>query len=89
MFVDLWSQETETFRGAARGFEATVEEDRVRMISRDDAGPTGPRRTPAAPKLPRLKVSDLLAGEREAILEHDGQEYRLRITNNGKLILTK
>ena len=41
------------------------------------------------PKLRRLKVSDLLAGEREAILEHDGQDYRLRITANGKLILTK
>ena len=29
------------------------------------------------------------AGGREAILEHDGQDYRLRITANGKLILTK
>ena len=38
---------------------------------------------------PRIKVSELLAGAREAILEHDGQEYRLRITANGKLILTK
>lgn len=37
----------------------------------------------------RVKVSDLLAGEREAILEHGGQEYRLRITASGKLILTK
>ena len=37
----------------------------------------------------RLKVSELLAGEREAILEHGGQEYRLRITASGKLILTK
>ena len=37
----------------------------------------------------RLKVSELLAGEREAILEHGGQDYRLRITANGKLILTK
>jgi hemin uptake protein HemP len=89
MFVDLWSQETENIRGAARGFEATVEEDRVRMISRDDAEQASPRRMPAAPKLRRVKVSELLAGEREAILEHDGQEYRLRITNNGKLILTK
>jgi hemin uptake protein HemP len=30
-----------------------------------------------------------LGGDREAILEHDGQDYRLRITANGKLILTK
>ena len=37
----------------------------------------------------RLKVSDLLDGEREAILEHSGQDYRLRITASGKLILTK
>jgi hemin uptake protein HemP len=37
----------------------------------------------------RIKVSELLAGEREAILEHDGQDYRLRITANRKLILTK
>ena len=37
----------------------------------------------------RLKVSDMLGGEREAILEHGGQDYRLRITANGKLILTK
>jgi hemin uptake protein HemP len=34
-------------------------------------------------------VSELLRGGREAILEHHGQDYRLRITQNGKLILTK
>jgi len=37
----------------------------------------------------RVLVSELLAGGREAILEHDGMDYRLRITANGKLILTK
>ncbi len=37
----------------------------------------------------RLKVSELLAGDREVILEHDRQDYRLRITANDKLILTK
>jgi len=46
-----------------------------------------PPRSAAKPR--RLKVSELLAGEREAILEHSGQDYRLRITANGKLILTK
>ena len=39
--------------------------------------------------LRRLIVAELLAGDREVILEHDGQDYRLRITANGKLILTK
>lgn len=39
--------------------------------------------------LVRYSVADLLQGGREAILEHDGAEYRLRITANGRLILTK
>ncbi len=38
---------------------------------------------------PRVKVSELLAGHREAILEHNGEDYLLRITANGRLILTK
>ncbi len=60
------------------------------MISRDEAGDPRPRPAPRSDAGPRrLKVSDLLEGEREAILEHDGQDYRLRITANGKLILTK
>jgi hemin uptake protein HemP len=37
----------------------------------------------------RHKVSDLMRGGREAILEHDGADYHLRITANGRLILTK
>jgi hemin uptake protein HemP len=37
----------------------------------------------------RYAVSDLLQGGREAVLEHNGFEYRLRITANGRLILTK
>ena len=37
----------------------------------------------------RVLVSELLRGGREAILEHHGRDYRLRITQNGKFILTK
>ncbi len=37
----------------------------------------------------RVQVATLLKGGREAILEHGGHDYRLRITANGKLILTK
>ncbi len=37
----------------------------------------------------RYAVAELLRGGREAILEHDGAEYHLRITAAGKLILTK
>jgi hemin uptake protein HemP len=38
---------------------------------------------------PRLQAAALLAGSREVIIEHAGEEYRLRLTKNGKLILTK
>ena len=58
------------------------------MISQEDRQSSPPvDRPPARPR--RLKVSELLQGEREVILEHDGQDYRLRITANGKLILSK
>jgi len=43
----------------------------------------------AGPAMRRLRVADLLGTDREVILEHSGQDYRLRITANGKLILTK
>ena len=36
-----------------------------------------------------FKSSDILAGAREVIIEHDGECYRLRLTSKGKLILTK
>lgn len=36
-----------------------------------------------------VDVRVLLGDQRELRLEHDGQIYRLRITANGKLILTK
>jgi hemin uptake protein HemP len=54
----------------------------------------GARRSPGShgeekASLPRYKVSELLGSASEAILEHGGGEYRLRITANRKLILTK
>jgi hemin uptake protein HemP len=36
-----------------------------------------------------VDVKDLLGGQHEVRLLHGRQEYRLRITRNGKLILTK
>jgi hemin uptake protein HemP len=38
---------------------------------------------------PRLDVQTVLRGNREAILLNGKDEYRLRLTSNGKLILTK
>jgi hemin uptake protein HemP len=40
----------------------------------------------AAPK--RISSKVLLSSRRELLIEHDGREYRLRVTQNGKLILT-
>jgi len=37
----------------------------------------------------KLNTSDLFVGETEIAIEHKGEEYRLRITSNDKLILTK
>jgi hemin uptake protein HemP len=37
----------------------------------------------------RIELVHLLEGGREAIIVHNGEDYRLRVTANGKLILTK
>lgn len=37
----------------------------------------------------RINSERLLGGSRELIIEHAGDEYRLRLTSQGKLILTK
>lgn len=48
------------------------------------------RRPDAAPTpVQRIDSQRLLAGSRELIIEHAGSEYRLRRTQNDKLILTK
>jgi hemin uptake protein HemP len=44
-------------------------------------------RAPAKPR--RVRIEDLLGGGRELIIEHRNEEYRLRMTSNSKLILTK
>lgn len=36
-----------------------------------------------------FELERLLQGAREAIIIHNGENYRLRITSKGKLILTK
>ena len=36
----------------------------------------------------RIPSNVLLGSRREVVIVHNGREYRLRITQNGKLILT-
>jgi hemin uptake protein HemP len=47
-----------------------------------------PEPAPAAPER-QVPSAALFQGRREIIIVHHGQEYRLRITRAGKLILTK
>lgn len=41
------------------------------------------------PPKPRLKSEDLFRNGCELIIEHRGEEYRLKLTRNDKLILNK
>ncbi len=55
--------------------------------------PPGSPGSPASPsKQPVGEVIDsvsLFQGRKEVVIVHDGHEYRLRITRQNKLILTK
>lgn len=37
----------------------------------------------------RVPLDAILKGAKEIIIEHNGDDYRLRVTARGKLILTK
>ncbi|BBL21075.1 hemin uptake protein HemP [Acinetobacter radioresistens] len=47
------------------------------------------RQTQASTSLPMLQSSNLFALGREIRIMHAGEEYRLRLTRNNRLILTK
>jgi len=44
---------------------------------------------PRADSLRRVPLSRILGSDREIVIEFNGADYRLRITRNQKLILTK
>lgn len=55
-----------------------------------NAGPKPDRVIAAASPSPvRLDSRELFRGGNEVLIVHKGEEYRLRITRNEKLILTK
>ncbi len=41
-----------------------------------------------SPSPKRLTSEELMGKAREIVIVHNGREYRLRLTQNGKLILT-
>jgi hemin uptake protein HemP len=49
--------------------------------------PPDQHRTSDSPAV--LRSEDVLKGAREVVIQHAGEAYRLRLTSNGKLILTK
>ncbi len=53
------------------------------------SGKSAKRPPASSPPVRRIAIRELLGGGREAVLLHDGTEYHLRLTSNGKLILTK
>ena len=49
-----------------------------------------PAAAPPAAKVPRtISSRDLMGGARLVIIRHEQEDYRLRVTAAGKLILTK
>lgn len=62
-----------------------IHDFRVSSMSATAASPsaTGPE------GFPSIASSELFRQSREIRIRHEGEEYRLRITSNNKLILTK
>ena len=46
------------------------------------------RTAPTLPPPAKVKSETLLGRARELVITHNGRDYRLRVTQNGKLILT-
>jgi hemin uptake protein HemP len=64
--------------------------DDRRAGSRASPGPTAARLDRCLGGGPPAVTSEaLLRGGRELVIRHGGEEYRLRLTGNNKLILTK
>jgi hemin uptake protein HemP len=59
------------------------------MNPQNPAEPSNHRYYTRRPPRQRVSTTDLMRGSRELILLHEGEEYLLRITKTGKLILTK
>lgn len=51
--------------------------------------PAAPVKPSAAPPAPHWSSEAIFRGLREVLIRHGSENYRLRITSSGKLILTK
>ena len=70
--------------------EAVISADSVNMKIEPTSTPRPARRTEQRNAQPPAVSAELLfCGAKEIVIRHQGDEYRLRITRNDKLILTK
>ena len=69
-------------------FDSTSSAHNESVSSTAVSTPRSTLRLPSA-RAPRIDSERLLSGGRELVIDHAGQEYRLRLTRNDKLILTK
>jgi hemin uptake protein HemP len=68
--------------GGLDGVDENIYRSRMIVKKKDD-------REAAPPNSPgRIASSALLGPRRELVIVHNGREYRLRVTQNGKLLLT-
>lgn len=51
--------------------------------------PRSPETAASSSALRRIELKDILGSAREVIICHGSEEYRLRLTSNEKLLLTK
>jgi len=75
------------------GIDIVIENHYHLCMANEDRLPSAKRQTGAAPQTKRMNPgrvsSGQLLGERgELVIEHEGREYHLRLTQNHKLILT-
>ena len=66
---------------------ASSEEDEGRSTQEYPAAPKMVRNIPVVDD--RIESRDVFIGTREIIISHGGESYRLRLTMQNKLILTK
>ena len=76
---------------AARNANREITEESLVMT--EDAGisedPSEEHPGESSPKVRIIRSAELLQGEREVCIDHEGEIYRLRLTRNKKLILHK
>jgi hemin uptake protein HemP len=74
-------------RGIARR-----EEDYMHQANHGASAPSRsayPPRPPRAPSIRRVGSRELMGASGQLIIRHAGDDYHLRVTSKGKLILTK